>query len=620
MKDKIKKSAFRDIHVDGIDEATRRVKFTFMTEAPCDNWFVPEVCICEPDTVELRRFNNGVMPVLYNHDRDKVIGKIESITIANQRAVAEVTIDTDEDAEKIYQKLLNGSLKGVSVGYSRLHTVRIEPDCEYRGIKYEQRTDVTDKWEPFEVSIVSCPADPDCGVGREKGGEEMPLAEIVSEKGEKEMDEKEKKNPQIDHEAVERAVAAERERVKEITNVCRTFEVSAEKMDGFINDPKMDVNAVRAAVLEELAKSRKPAKVTLVKDAGDKFIERAASGLALHYGMESEEEAAEGANEYRSASLRTIAEDCLIAGGMSERELRHMDPENVFAKVTVERAMGSEQFASVIDNFANKSMLRGYKEQPTIFKNFVSIGQNNDFKAATKYRLGLDGEPELMAPESEEFKYQEMADESVSTKISTYGKAISLTREIFINDDMGAVAKAIARQAAGFRRLQEKQFFELLVAVSFAVNKGNLVTTNKNISAKAYSEMRNLMRKQKDFEGKGYIGVFPAFILAADEESYDHEVLLTSIADPASSNAGVANIMRGKMQLFTSPYLTGKAYYAIARPSEMEVIEYTTLRGVDRPFTRVVTPTNKLGIDYQFYMDWGFNLIDYRAFVKNPGQ
>lgn len=422
-------------------------------------------------------------------------------------------------------------------------------------------------------------------------------------------------------EAATKAAQAERERVGAIYAVCREFNVDSAKVESYVKDGKT-VDAVRKAILDEIAEKQKASKVTVTEDAGDKFIERAVDGLALHHGIITEDEAVKGADEYRNGSLRAIAEDCLIAGGMSERELRHMSAHEVFEEMfnSHSRAMGSEQFSMVIDQFGNKTMLKGYREQPTVFQQLVSKGSNKDFKPTHKYRLGLDGKPELMPPESGEFKYQEMADEKISTAIQTYGKAISFTREIFINDDMGAVVKAIRMQAGGFRRLQEEMFFALLKTIPFNASHKNIVVTNKDVSAKAYSEMRTLMRRQKDFEGKAYIGVFPAFILASDETAYDHELLLASTSDPSQTNAGVPNIMRGKMTLITSPYLTGKAYYAIARPSEMEGIEYTTLNNVDRPYSRTVIPQSHLGIDYQFWMDFGFNLIDYRAFVKNDGE
>lgn len=627
---RIKKYAVRDISLGEIDEANRKAKFTFMTEAPCDNWFVPESCLCEKQNVDLTRFKNGVMPLLFNHDRNVILGKISNVTFENKRAVAEVVFDNDEETDKIFKKVLSGSLRGVSVGYCRIHTVRVNAGCEYKGVKYDATTDVTDLWQPYEVSIVSCPADPDCGVGRELKDIEMEIQKTKEENTMENKDTVMNGKPDVvakdvaeksAAEAATKAAQAERERVGAIYAVCREFNVDSAKVESYVKDGKT-VDAVRKAILDEIAEKQKASKVTVTEDAGDKFIERAVDGLALHHGIITEDEAVKGADEYRNGSLRAIAEDCLIAGGMSERELRHMSAHEVFEEMfnSHSRAMGSEQFSMVIDQFGNKTMLKGYREQPTVFQQLVSKGSNKDFKPTHKYRLGLDGKPELMPPESGEFKYQEMADEKISTAIQTYGKAISFTREIFINDDMGAVVKAIRMQAGGFRRLQEEMFFALLKTIPFNASHKNIVVTNKDVSAKAYSEMRTLMRRQKDFEGKAYIGVFPAFILASDETAYDHELLLASTSDPSQTNAGVPNIMRGKMTLITSPYLTGKAYYAIARPSEMEGIEYTTLNNVDRPYSRTVIPQSHLGIDYQFWMDFGFNLIDYRAFVKNDGE
>ena len=613
---KIKKFAMRDIALGEVDEATRTAKFTFMTEAPCDNWFVPESCLCEKENCDLKRFKNGVMPLLFNHKRDSVIGRIANVTFENKRAIAEAVFDKDEESDKIFQKILSGSLKGVSVGYVRLHTVRVNSGSEYKGVKYKETTDVTDKWQPYEVSIVSCPADPDCGIGRELN-EDMEI---------KESEEKAMENTkpnvaaQDNGQVANEAMLAERSRTAEIYAVCRQFNVESEKVESYIKEAKT-VDAVRKAILDDMAEKAKPAKVTVTEDAGDKMIERAVDGLALHYGIISDKDACKGADEYRSGSLRSIAEDCLIAGGKSERELRHMTSHEVFEEMfnSHSRAMGTEQFAAVVDNFANKAMLKGYKERPVTFTNLVSKGSNKDFKPTYKYRLGLDGVPEVMPPESSEFKYQSMKDERVSASIATYGKAISFTREIFINDDLGMVVKAIRNQAAGFRRLQEQMFYTLLttgITYNTTTHK-NLAANNLTISLKGYAEVRTLMRKQQDAEKKGYVGVFPKFVVASDEYAYKHEQLLVSIADPASSNSGVANVMRDKMQLITSPYLTGAAYYVVANPAELEGIEYTTLNNVDRPYSRTVIPQNHLGIDYQFWMDFGFNLIDYRAFAKN---
>ncbi len=617
----IKQYAMREIAIDGVEKESRKLRFTFMTEAPCDNWLVPEVCLCSAENADLKRFQNGVMPMLFNHDRDIVIGRVDKVTFENGKAIAEATMDTDEEAEKFFQKVLSGSLRGISVGYMRLHTVRVMKGMEYNGVTYESDMDVTDKWEPYEISLVSCPADPDCAVGRGLADTEL-VIEVKKQEEPKMAEPINQPAPEMNEGAIrDAAMKAERARVAEITRLCRGMSVSAETMDGYINDGK-SVEDVRAAILEKAMSEPKnqPSTVTVITDEKEKFAEKAVDGLAIKCGVMAEKDAC--SNEYANASIRSIAEDALsLYGGMSERAIRHMSADEMFRKMFSERAMGTEQFVSVVDNFGNKVMLKGYTEQPTIFQNFVSKGSNPDFKKTNKYRIGLDGMPELMAPETDEFKYGEMTDEKISTGINTYGKAISFTREIFINDDMGTVTKAIQKQAGGFRRLQEQLFFEILTkGVGFSTDNGNVVATNKDISAKAYSEMRRLMRRQKDGEGKAYIGVFPAFLLASDEHAYEHYQVLHSTTEAGQANPGVVNPMLNAMQLFTSPYLEGDEYYAIARPSEMEGIEYTTLNGVDRPYSRTVISTKHLGVDYQYWMDFGFNVIDYRAFVKNEGK
>ncbi len=618
---KIKQYAMREIAIDGVDEASRKLRFTFMTEAPCDNWAIPEVCLCDAGNADLKRFQNGVMPMLFNHDRDVVIGRVDKVIFENNKAIAEATLDTDEEAEKYFQKVLSGSLRGISVGYMRLHTVRVMKGVEYNGMTFDEDTDVTDKWEPYEISLVSCPADPDCAVGRGLANTDLTI-EVRKQEEPKMAEAINQSAPEINEGAIRAAaMKAERARVAEITRLCRGMSVPAETMDGYINDGK-SVEDVRTEILEKAmnAPKNQPSNITVNTDEKEKFAQKAVDGLAIKCGVMDAKDAC--SNEYANASIRSIAEDALsIYGGMSERAIRHMSADEMFRKMFSERAMGTEQFVSVVDNFGNKVMLKGYTEQPTIFQNFVSKGSNPDFKQTNKYRIGLDGMPELMAPETDEFKYGEMTDEKISTGINTYGKAISFTREIFINDDMGTVTKAIQKQAGGFRRLQEQLFFEILTGgVTFSSANGNVVATNKAISAKAYSEMRRLMRRQKDAEGKAYIGVFPAFLLASDEHAYEHYQVLHSTTEAGQANPGVVNPMLNAMQLFTSPYLEGDAYYAIARPSEMEGIEYTTLNGVDRPYSRTVISNKHLGVDYQYWMDFGFNVIDYRAFVKNDGK
>lgn len=600
----------REVSIGKVNKDKKEFTFTFMTDEPCDNFDLPEVCLCRQENVDLTRLKNGVLPLLFNHNRDVLIGKVTDINFEDHRAIATVVFDDDEESEKIYKKVVSGSLQGVSVGYRRLKTIRLYKNTEYKGLKYERDIYLTTKWQPYEISIVSVPADPNCGIGRELEVEEV--------KGESVMDEKEKKTVN------EKAITKEEERAvketeKKVEKKVAEREVKAEKS---LSESDV-INLVRKEILQRMAKENEPTNIQLGRTNDEKICERAVDGLALQYGIIDESAAVDGANQYRENGIRTIAEDCLISSGdYNEKSLRHMGNAELFENVVGRRSVGSEQFVSVIDNFANKVMLTSYKEQPTTFRKFVSKGVNRDFKPTYKYRVGLGGVPKLMAQESSEFKYQSAKDARVETNIQTYGKGIALTREIFINDDMGTVVKFIQAQASGFERLKEKMFYALLTkgAGIFTKSHGNIAEKHKDLTIKAYNEMRNLMIKQKDSDNLAYIGVYPSYLLCGTDYAYTHLQNLHSTTDPTQTNANVTNPLYNSMQVVSTPYIEDETYYLIASPSTMEGIEYTTLNGIDRPQSRTVQSIETLEVKIQFWNDFGFNLIDYRPFVKNDGK
>ena len=81
--------------------------------------------------------------------------------------MAEVEFDTDEGSELIYQKVRGGTLKGVSVGYQIDSWEEVMPNKQSADGRFTGPADIARKWTPYEISIVSVPADPTVGVGRE---------------------------------------------------------------------------------------------------------------------------------------------------------------------------------------------------------------------------------------------------------------------------------------------------------------------------------------------------------------------------------------------------------------------------------------------------------------------
>ena len=585
-----------------------RVRVSFMSEEPCMNWGVPEIMLSTKEAADLNRVESGVAPVLFNHDRDKIVGRMENIEFEDGKGYADVVFDEDDESQKIKAKVESGSLRGVSVGYMRQQVTEVYPNEIYMG-RFKGPCEVVDKWELLEFSIVSIPADPTVGVGRD-----------LQNKGDEQMKDNENKpvEPTITEDdvraAAEAARKAENKRVRGIRELCHKHNIDAANEDKFISDGT-NLDGVRSAILDILATKEAPLKAKVTHDEGDKLVRAISAGLGMRYGLEKTED--REAMAYGRMSLQDIAKDVLSMESPSEARSIHLAaPENV-----LRRAMSSSSFVGIVDEFTHKSMGKAYNERPVTFDRLVSKGSNSDFKTAYRYTIGLDDLPTLMAAESGEFTYGNVEDQKVGTNIHTYGKGIKLTREIFINDQLGEVNMAIAMQGKGYRRLQEIMFYKLFQDAShFSEKLGNLVKTNKNVSTKAFSEMERLMLEQKSFDGKGFIGVEPRFVVVPTSISGEVAQLLTSTSDPTSTNSGVANIWNGRLTMIQSPYLTNtdeKAYYFVADPSEIPGIEYTTLNGNDTPISRTVPDTEDLGLAIQSYMDFGFNLLGVQGFVKN---
>jgi HK97 family phage prohead protease len=161
------------INFKAIDEEKRQVELSFSSEEPYERWFGIEILSHKEGAVDLTRLNE-IGCLLFNHDRDKVIGRIDKAWVENGRGYALVTFDEDPESDVIYQKVKSGTLKGVSVGYRVDSWEEVAAGKTSSDGKHMGPCSIAVKWQPFEISIVSVPADPTVGVGREM--EELPVS------------------------------------------------------------------------------------------------------------------------------------------------------------------------------------------------------------------------------------------------------------------------------------------------------------------------------------------------------------------------------------------------------------------------------------------------------------
>lgn len=156
-------NAIREVEGEGNE---RKFILSFSSEQAYERWWGIEILDHSEGCVDLERVNE-IGCVLFNHKRDVVIGKVLRAWIEGGRGMAEIEVDTDDESEKIYQKVKSGTLKGVSVGYSVSVWEEVAQNAKSTDGRFNGPAKIAKQWEVLEISIVSIPADPTVGVGRE---------------------------------------------------------------------------------------------------------------------------------------------------------------------------------------------------------------------------------------------------------------------------------------------------------------------------------------------------------------------------------------------------------------------------------------------------------------------
>lgn len=152
----------RMAEVRNVDKDERTVEVAFSSETAVARWFGDEVLDHSPGSMISTRLENGAA-VLWNHDHNAQIGVVESARIDGDRVGrALLRFSRRASAQEVWDDIVDGVIRHISVGYF------------VRAITTEEREGETDKvtiteWEPYEISLVSIPADPSVGVGRSVG-------------------------------------------------------------------------------------------------------------------------------------------------------------------------------------------------------------------------------------------------------------------------------------------------------------------------------------------------------------------------------------------------------------------------------------------------------------------
>ena len=311
----LKRSEVADFQVSD-DE--RSIEFPFSSEFPVARYFGNEVLSHERGAADLDRLNDSA-PVLFNHDPNKVIGVVERAWIDDKakRGYVNVRFSRNAFAQEVLADVRDGVLRNVSFGYAI-------NDMEQRG----SGDFVATSWAPYEVSVVSIPADPTVGVGRSL--ETDPAAPAASPTPETEPEVPMENTPDISAvraEAAAEAAKAERTRISGITALTEKHGMA--DLGRQLIEGGRSLDEARAAVLEKIGAkvepvSEKAADIGMTaKEVREFSFQRAINALANPNDRKMWEAAAfeRECSEAASAKAGKTAQGIMVPNEVLRRDL-----------------------------------------------------------------------------------------------------------------------------------------------------------------------------------------------------------------------------------------------------------------------------------------------------------
>jgi hypothetical protein len=428
-----------------------------------------------------------------------------------------------------------------------------------------------------------------------------------------------------------RRMAAETRRVEAIRKVCagKHPDLEAKAIEEGWDESRTELHVLRAS------RPQVPAVASQPRNTSPQVFEAVAlmaSGLP-NSRIEAvyDESILEAADKLRGVGIQ---EFCELASGQRLPRFRRD------ASGWLQAAFSTTSLPGILSNIANKMLLEGYNYVEDAWRSIAKIASVNDFKEHTRYRMTGSFQFQQVGPDGE-LKHGQLGEQQFGQKADTHGIMFALTRQMIINDDMGAftdiprqigmgAAEAIADAVWGLWlsnpvQSDGKAFFH-------ADHKNYAEGADTALSVDGLTDAEVTFGKQVKPNGKP-LGIRASTLLVPTALKVPAEMLMKSIQLNETTTANKAkpsaNPHVGKFDVVSSVYLSNptfvgasdKAWYLLADPNRLPAIEVAFLNGVDRPTVeKTDADFNTLGVMFRGFIDFGVREQDHRGALKMKGE
>lgn len=444
--------------------------------------------------------------------------------------------------------------------------------------------------------------------------------------------------------------AQERQRVAAITERCKPIANLPEGFARQMIDEGVTVEQLPGRIVDELAKrssnadghSRPPATAidhtSFTHDNPMQLRSSMAAALgymAAHRQGLSKVELPDPAKEFmpHRSPLRMLAAYASTRGVrfdpfMSKSELYDGLMEAQYRMHSV------SDFPVLLGEAAHRVLLASYQTMPGTFRQIFDRTSFQDFRDHDMLRSG--DMPDLL-PKTEigEYEWSTMGESETSIRPDEYGRIISFSRKMLINDDLGVFADLPRKWGMKVARWENREAWKQLKLNAgagptvrdaminggngrpmFHSDHGNLAVSGAAPSVATLTAARLALRTMKDMDGN-ILGVTPRFLVVGPAlETLVNQLLVqvTVAGVPADTNP-----FRGTLTPVIEPEITGNEWYLFASPDEVAMLVYGYVDGRDGPVIASNEPFTTAGLEMRIQMDMGWGGVDFRGGYKNPG-
>ncbi len=382
---------------------------------------------------------------------------------------------------------------------------------------------------------------------------------------------------------------------------------------------------VNALVAAGAGASPAAGSAVVVEDQRDKNRAGMTNAILARAGMKDPE----GDNEYQGMTLYEMA-NASLRGTDVKHGGRHQRVGAAFTHST------SDLPATLYD-VAHQSLILGYEEDQEMMTNHTKIsrkGSMSDFRPQSRH--GRGGFENLdHRPEGSEYKRGTLDFYKESNQLATYGKMFGMTREMIINDDIGAFTDIPSELGRAARRTVSTKFWDVFAAnptmadgvAWIHADHNNLNATQTALTTDSVAAIRTAMALSKgrnadnpDMRPMGFrpnIMVVPAALehRALLVRNNEYQVHANSTDDNRN-----ANVVRNLFDVVVNSQLdeiSTSDWYMVY--GGMPPVEMSYLDGNESPFLDQTQGWEIDGVEFKVRIDVGVSPMEFASIYKQAG-